>query len=405
MLELSHSIDPIDITEAEKTNLNDEDIDNIVIQDIQHDVAGHIVANKNHSYTLPYGFKYLHTSNDNYSSPLSSNMENLEAIKVHDTLNISGGNTWIKTYIDGFTMEDSSGNITITDPKLVISHGSPSQIGGNSYGLPYYVSSDTGGKGEKKTWVNFGESFDFYELRVDEAGHISKVEHEQIKLPLPSLNDLTATGASVLTGISMTPETCAIEQTNANVGSLLLTGYSVGENSNQIAASDSINGAFGKIQIQLNKEIDRATKAEAKVLTDAKAYTDNVKTALLGENIKDTFDTLVEIQNWIEGDGVNTTELTAAIASEAKRATDEESRIEQIVNVEIDIRKAITDTLGTAAYTNSTSYATAEQGRKADSALQLDKIISINGNQEKTVEQLLLLIVDLEQRIKVLEGA
>lgn len=81
-------------------------------------------------------------------------------------------------------------------------------------------------------------------------------------------------------------------------------------------------------QAALEGEISRATQAEAKALEDAKKYTDDMKDALLGEGIKDTFDTLVEIQNWIEGDGVNATELSTAIAAEADRAKGEEARIE-----------------------------------------------------------------------------
>ena len=58
----------------------------------------------------------------------------------------------------------------------------------------------------------------------------------------------------------------------------------------------------------------RADEAEA----NAKEYTNKVKTDILGEGITETFDTLVEIQDWINGDGINATELTAAIAEEAR---------------------------------------------------------------------------------------
>lgn len=58
----------------------------------------------------------------------------------------------------------------------------------------------------------------------------------------------------------------------------------------------------------------RAEEAE----TNAKAYTNKVKTDILGEGITETFDTLVEIQDWINGEGINATELTAAIAEEAR---------------------------------------------------------------------------------------
>lgn len=81
----------------------------------------------------------------------------------------------------------------------------------------------------------------------------------------------------------------------------------------------------------LADEIARAKEAEAKALTDAKAYTDDMKDAILGEGIKDTFDTLKEIQDWIEGDGVNATELSGAIAAEAKTRGEEVTRLEGLI--------------------------------------------------------------------------
>lgn len=68
----------------------------------------------------------------------------------------------------------------------------------------------------------------------------------------------------------------------------------------------------------ITSEKERAEAAEAKALEDAKAYTDEVKAGILGEGITETFDTLKEIEDWINGAGVNATELTEAIAAEAK---------------------------------------------------------------------------------------
>ena len=69
-------------------------------------------------------------------------------------------------------------------------------------------------------------------------------------------------------------------------------------------------------------EKTRAEAAEAKALNDAKAYTDQVKAGILGEGISETFDTLKEIEEWINGEGVNATELTQAIATETKNRQD-----------------------------------------------------------------------------------
>jgi hypothetical protein len=82
----------------------------------------------------------------------------------------------------------------------------------------------------------------------------------------------------------------------------------------------STNGA-------LSEEILRAKEAEAEALTNAKAYTDKVKTDILGKGITETFDTLVEIQDWINGDGVDATELSSAIAGETKARGEEDAKI------------------------------------------------------------------------------
>jgi hypothetical protein len=80
--------------------------------------------------------------------------------------------------------------------------------------------------------------------------------------------------------------------------------------------------------VKANTEaIAAINKADTGILAQAKAYTDDVKEAILGEGISETFDTLVEIQKWIEGDGVNATELTKAIADETTRAKAAEDKI------------------------------------------------------------------------------
>lgn len=81
----------------------------------------------------------------------------------------------------------------------------------------------------------------------------------------------------------------------------------------------------------LADEIARAKAAEAQALADAKEYADDLKDSILGEGISETFDTLKEIQTWIEGDGVNATELSGAIAAEAKTRGEEDSRLEDLI--------------------------------------------------------------------------
>lgn len=71
-----------------------------------------------------------------------------------------------------------------------------------------------------------------------------------------------------------------------------------------------------------------AAAAETAAKTYAKNYADDVKKSILGEDLTETYDTLKEIANWIEGDGVNATELSQAIAAEAKTRGDADSALD-----------------------------------------------------------------------------
>ena len=108
-----------------------------------------------------------------------------------------------------------------------------------------------------------------------------------------------------------------------------------------------------------------ADQAEADALSAAKKYTDDMKDALLGEGIKDTFDTLVEIQTWIEGDGVNATELSGAIAAEAKIREDADIEIDG----RLDALEALVGSEGKVAHAELADKATeADHAAEADEA-------------------------------------
>ena len=77
----------------------------------------------------------------------------------------------------------------------------------------------------------------------------------------------------------------------------------------------------------VEEDIAEINNAENGILAQAKAYTDEVKAGILGEGITETYDTLVEIQNWINGAGVDATELAEAIAAETKNREDADAAI------------------------------------------------------------------------------
>jgi chromosome segregation ATPase len=66
----------------------------------------------------------------------------------------------------------------------------------------------------------------------------------------------------------------------------------------------------------LAAEIDRATKAEAKALEDAKTYADGIKSDLLGDDLTSTFDTLKAVQEWADEHDGTAEELLTSINTE-----------------------------------------------------------------------------------------
>ena len=130
-----------------------------------------------------------------------------------------------------------------------------------------------------------------------------------------------------------------------------------------------------------------ADQAEADALSAAKAYADDLKDAILGEGIKDTFDTLKEIQDWIEGDGVNATELTGAIAAEAKTREDADKAINDRIDA-LNITDGKVANAAMADKANSLTDAAKEEvkGVKVDNATNADVADSLTDNAKAEVK-------------------
>lgn len=100
------------------------------------------------------------------------------------------------------------------------------------------------------------------------------------------------------------------------------------------------------LQEAINKEAERAVKQEQELsdrigfestatqeATGVYAYVDSVKSSILGEGELDkTFDTLQEIAEWINGPGVNATELATEIAKE----TAERKEADKLINIKLE---------------------------------------------------------------------
>lgn len=129
-LEIAHEVHPIDRAAVDgKTNLNDltgNDSNELVIQDMSFDAAGHIISDKAHTYILPYGFKTIKTngraaSNDDEEI---DKQNNIVADNTQDDLTINSGNEWIK-----ITTDANSDIITIShDAKKTTSSNNPTSV-------------------------------------------------------------------------------------------------------------------------------------------------------------------------------------------------------------------------------------------------------------------------------------
>lgn len=145
------------------------------------------------------------------------------------------------------------------------------------------------------------------------------------------------------------------------------------------AENAAIRGEFAAADLEnaakLNEEIARAKTAEEKAYTDSKAYTDEVKTILLGDGVlNETFDTLKEISDWISQEGVDATELTSAIAAESTARQNENAAIRidfTAADTEINARIDALDAkhTGDLAATNNTVASLGTELRSVDEAL------------------------------------
>ena len=360
------------------------------VYDDSFDEAGHHNGRDTKTITMPFGY-----------GKIKGDTGSTEATATFDELTISADDSWIAT-----TVFDDQVNITHTGP---------------------VVSSVT----NKSNVVdpNFGSTFTIEDWYFDDRGHKHTGKTHTVQFPKGSLNDLTATGSSVLTGISMVDETGDITQQNANVGTLTLAEYTQGVAGGlKISDTNTINGAFKGIQDYINSldmsdtsttqfitkitqtdgqvAIERAaagtlqlgtastdgtipansslnnafniTNARIKAEEDALAKEvqdrKNAIDALTGtKDYSEHFDTMREIANWLAAnkDGVvditlGVTANSNAIKTEESRATEKENELEQSLGTLEERLDILEDDLGTAAYTDKTDYATAEQGATTD---------------------------------------
>lgn len=456
IITLSHEINDIEKSDKELTDLNNG-INTITIQDTQYDNAGHVTHNQKHTYILPYGYKTF-----------SGDTGTTTADNTQDIMTVTGDN-WITTTVSDDSIAFSHiGPVVVTATKLdditpkfgetfeitdwyydekghksnnnthtvKIPKGSLTDAQSNQADVITQLSfvDSTGALSTTRTNISNLLLTDYSKKtnnedisNTDALGDALSKLQTQIHDTETVINNLdyleNADNTKIITQITQVDGKIT-NVARAAAGTLELGNeYKISDEGGAITAQDSLNSAFGKVEKNLSIEKARAEQAEANVLGEAKAYTDAAKKAILtGEStaeLKEAYDTLVEIQAWIEGDGVNTTELTTAIAdeanrakgeesrieglitSEAFRAKDEESRIEGLIIDEVNNRTVITNELRSAAYKEE-SYFISKSQYDADMQTKDAQINGLNFEAKRLTNEVNALTTQIQELVDII---
>ena len=196
-----------------------------------HDNAGHIVAKNTNVVTLPYGFKFVTPANSSNTGDLTSNTVQIEADNTQDNLTIASQNKWIK--------------LASQDNTLQIAHA----IVGASFGEQKTNSQDATPK--------FGDTFNVPVITVDNAGHVTEFTTETVKIPGLTYQEDTGETNDVVLNIAYSyntnTDTGEFVETRGKVDTLKIQDYDIsGVASAKLANTDTIHGAFAKLQAQIN---------------------------------------------------------------------------------------------------------------------------------------------------------
>lgn len=346
-IKFGHLLKTVTPTTSEATLSNDksESVTFEVYNDT-FDEAGHHNGRDTKTITMPFGY-----------GKITGDTGSTSASATFDTLAINADDAWIAT-------EASTDKINITHTGPVISTVTATS------------NIDT---------PQFGSKFTIEDWHFDEKGHKHTRTTHTVQFPKGDLNDFTATGSSVLTGISMVNETGIITQTNADVGTLTLKQYEQGESGNLVISdTNTINGAFKGIQDYINKldmsdtsttqfiskitqvdgkiSVERANvgtlvlgtastdktisaddslnaainKLEARIKTEEENRKNAIDTLYgnNGEKIAEAFDTIKEIADWLDNDSTTgetgVEKLISDISNNAQAITDEANRAKEV---------------------------------------------------------------------------
>lgn len=297
--------------------------------------------------------------------------------QTQDTLNLNASNKWI-------VLDNAEGNTIKFGHKI------------SPLNKKILNPKDT-------TVTHFGDSFNLLNFAVDEAGHITGCNENEITITIPQgdLTDAVSNGADVITQLTFDKPTGHLISTRTNVGTLKLTGYELptyitGEG--ELSANATINDNFGRLEFRLNKEVSDRENAIEKEVSDRNTAITNAIAGIFNKNDDNEINKLAEIIEWINNNPSTATQMqkaiqdnTKAISDEANLARSEEDKLAYAIEAEElratakenEIITALTtetgraiaaelglqeqiDALGTAAQKDIEDFATATQGTTAE---------------------------------------
>jgi hypothetical protein len=405
-----------DTTDWTKTELNTT----IPVPTYSFDEAGHYVSAHTESYQLPFGYGKIKGDSGNtaatatYDEVTFTSDEWLTATVSKDKVTYS--HDYPKKVDDTESESNVNGNgDTIVLETLVRDEkGHVTKVNQNTVTLPFGYKTFTGDTGSTSanntqdsmsvtgdSWVQttvsndkiafahigpvsgtatevsaetpaFGATFSIDDHYFDDKGHKFASKSHTVKIPLPSLTNGTG---NVVTRIALTDATKgAFTETRANVGTLAMTGYAKPTTlSNQaLLATESLNTALGKLEYRLEQEVSNRTKSINDLDYSDTAVADNY------------------VSEVSEVDGIISVKRVALPTLQTGTANGT-VKLSNGTNVDVYGLKS-------AAYTESSAYATAAQGTKADGAVQETKKFKC-GEEEKTIAELFELVASLQEEL------
>lgn len=235
-ISLTHSnVTPVADTNNE-VNLDSAAVDNFEIVQPITDNAGHVAGLNKTNVILPKSFKTIAIGTQSTTeNALTANTTSVVADNARDTFTIATGNKWINV-----AGTDGTSN-TITLAHSIVTSTWAGQKSNSQDATPA-----------------FGSNFRVPVITTDNAGHITAFTTETVKIPgLTFIPDKTDTKKDVVLSINYsydsTKDIGTISETRGNVDNLTIQDYDIANGSDsKLANSDSIHGAFEKLQAQIN---------------------------------------------------------------------------------------------------------------------------------------------------------